>query len=114
CLQIRNRLKSEFGIMQTSVSRELALRKLDPDVRVQVESNHEDFKKMLGYQPQLDFSGAQPTKASEAQQPTEAELADKQGFKVEDAGSEGETMMPEQPEFLRRSQKPTGVIERQG
>jgi hypothetical protein len=92
---VRNRLKSEFGILSTSVAREVALRKLDPDVRVQVESNHEDFKKMLGYQPQLDFVAGQtqPTAASAKAQPSEAELADKgddEGFEVnEDEGENG-------------------------
>lgn len=101
---VRNRLKSEFHILASSVSRELSLRKLDADVRVQVESNHEDFKKMLGYQPSLDFAGAQPTDASLKAQPPEAKLAERntepsrtkpaEGFKVE-----GE---------------PTGVITREG
>ena len=61
----RNRLKTEFGILSSSVSREVALRKLDKDVRVQVETNHEDFKKMVGYQPSLDFVGGHATHATQ-------------------------------------------------
>lgn len=71
---VRNRLKTEFGILASSVAREIALRKLDPDVRVQVETNHEDFKKMLGYQPSLDFVAGNATSASVKAQPSEAEL----------------------------------------
>jgi len=117
---VRNRLKSEFGILSTSVAREVALRKLDPDVRVQVESNHEDFKKMLGYQPQLDFAGGVATDASVKAQPSEAQLHDVRGnkgderFEVEDADKgEGETEgeeMPPVPDNLKRS----GVITREG
>lgn len=70
----RNRLKTEFHILASSVSREVSLRKLDADVRVQVETNHEDFKKLVGYQPSLDFAGAKPTDASVKAQPSEAEL----------------------------------------
>lgn len=71
---VRNRLKSEFGILASSVAREVALRKLDADVRVQVETNHEDFKKMLGYQPSLDFVNGVATEASAKAQPKEADL----------------------------------------
>lgn len=119
-LQVRNRLKSEFGILSTSVARELALRKLDPDVRVQVETNHEDFKKMLGYQAQLDFVAGQtqPTEASAKAQPSEAELAgngDEEGFEVSGEGeaedqTQGQHEMPPVPENLRRP----GVITREG
>lgn len=75
---VRNRFKTEFGILASSVSRELALRKLDTDVRVQVETNHEDLKKMLGYQPSLDFTNGVATTASAKAQPSEAELEKKQ------------------------------------
>lgn len=71
---VRNRFKSEFGILASSVSRELTLRKLDTDVRVQVETNHEDLKKMLGYQPSLDFTGTGITTASAKAQPSEDAL----------------------------------------
>lgn len=94
----RNRLKTEFGILSTSVAREVALRKLDPDVRVQVESNHEDFKKMLGYQPQLDFVEGQATQASQKAQPSEAQLAggNAGGFEVND--DEAEEQAPQRIE----------------
>lgn len=65
---LRNRLRTEFSILASSVARELALRKLDADVRVQVETNHEDFKKMLGYQPSLDFQDGVATMASQKAQ----------------------------------------------
>lgn len=74
---LRNRLRTEFAILASSVSRELSLRKLHIDVRVQVETNHDDFKKMLGYQPSLDFTGAKPTDASLKAQPSEAKLAER-------------------------------------
>jgi hypothetical protein len=70
----RNALKSECGILASSVAREMAMRKLDSDVRVQVETNYEDTKKMTGYQPSLDFAGTKPTDASVKAQPKEAEL----------------------------------------
>lgn len=110
---VRNRLKIEFGIMSSSVAREIALRKMDPDVRVQVESNHDDFKKMLGYQPSLDFVGAAPTAASVKAQPSEEP---KEGFEVHDEAAaeqdnaEAGEEMPAIPENLRH----TGVISREG
>jgi hypothetical protein len=102
---VRNSLKTEFGILASSVAREVALRKLDADVRVQVETNHEDFKKMLGYQPSLDFVGGVATEASQKAQPKEAELderstepqrgpkppaADGKGFEVQDEDEGGD------------------------
>jgi hypothetical protein len=105
---VRNRLKTEFGILSSSVAREVSLRKLDPDVRVQVETNHDDLKKMLGYQPQLDFDGERPTQASAKAQPSEAELTSEHpdepddGFEVED---------DEEP-ITKHSHK--AVIEREG
>lgn len=106
---LRNRLRTEFSILASSVSREIALRKLDPDVRVQVETNHEDFKKMLGYQPSLDFqdgiatSATNKAVASDARDtsPARTPHPDQQkpgGFKVEEE-EEGEG---------------GGVIEREG
>lgn len=96
---VRNRLKYEFNILASSVAREVALRKLDADVRVQVETNHEDFKKLLGYQPQLDFVGGEVTASSAKAQPTEAELDARDpepkrgpkhaaGFSVDEEGEE--------------------------
>lgn len=92
---VRNRLKSEFSILASSVAREVSLRKLDADVRVQVETNHEDFKKMLGYQPSLDFQGGIATDATNKAvpsdgrntEPTRTPALDKQqsaGFSVID------------------------------
>lgn len=85
---LRNKAKSEFGVLSGVLAHEMRLRKMDSDVRVQFESNHQDVKKMLGYQPELDFVGGTPTKASVAVQPTEAELAARNGdkkFTVDDA-----------------------------
>lgn len=110
---VRNRLKSEFHILASSVSRELSLRKLDADVRVQVESNHEDFKKMLGYQPSLDFSGAKPTDASLKAQPSEAELAERNT-----EPTRGKTHKPDEKGFHVESaeddKQEAGVIVREG
>ncbi len=74
----RNRAKTEFGVLAGVLAHEIRLRKMDKDVRVQFESNHQDVKTMLGYQAELDFVGGTPTKASLKQQPTEAELQSKQ------------------------------------
>lgn len=74
CRDLRNGLKTKFNILSSSVARELALRKLDADVRVQVETNHDDFKRMLGYQPSLDFTNGVATTASAKAQPSEGEL----------------------------------------
>ena len=109
---IRNSLKTEFGVLSSSVAREVALRKLDPDVRVQVETNHEDLKKMLGYQPQLDFVGGQPTDASIKAQPSEAELAGKEGFEVNDGEESAEDDQIEGQHGMPPA--PRGVITREG
>lgn len=110
---VRNRLKSEFHILASSVSRELSLRKLDADVRVQVETNHEDFKKMLGYQPSLDFSGAQPTDASLKAQPSEAELTERNT-----EPTRGKALKPDDKGFhvegAAEGKEGAGVITREG
>lgn len=97
---LRNKAKSEFGIMSGPLAHEMRLRKMDDDVRVQFESNHSDLKVALGYQPELDFAGAQPTRASASQQPSEAQIRGRkpqvaaepeEGYSVEgDGGEEGE------------------------
>lgn len=85
---LRNRAKSEFGVLSGPLSHEIRLRKMDKDVRVQFESSHQDLKGALGYQPELDFQGGVPTKASVKAQPSEAKLASKdpapERFDVED------------------------------
>lgn len=109
---VRNSLKTEFGVMASSVAREIALRKLDPDVRVQVETNHEDLKKMLGYQPQLDFVAGAPTQASVKAQPDEAALAQKAPtFAVEEGEDDGGEEAEEDAEAPARR---PGVITREG
>lgn len=118
---VRNSLKTEFGILSSSVAREIALRKLDPDVRVQVETNHEDLKKMLGYQPQLDFVAGVATQASVKAQPSEDDLKAKESFKVEgdDNGPEEQELSDEAPEEEETPPVPDnlkrpGVITREG
>lgn len=71
---IRNSLKTEFGILSGPLAHEIRLRKMDSDVRVQFESAHKDLKIALGYQPELDFAGPIPTQASLKAQPSEGEL----------------------------------------
>jgi hypothetical protein len=73
----RNALKSECGILASSVAREMAMRKLDSDVRVQVETNYEDTKKMTGYQAQLDFVNGVATTASAKAQAPEGKAAER-------------------------------------
>lgn len=84
---LRNRAKSEFGVLSGPLSHEIRLRKMDKDVRVQFESGHGDLKQALGYQPELDFQGGVPTKASVKAQPSEDAMASKDPsparFKVE-------------------------------
>lgn len=52
---LRNRAKTEFGILSSVLAYEIRLRKMDKDVRIQVESGHHDLKCMLGYQASLDL-----------------------------------------------------------
>ena len=52
----RNRLKTEFNISKRNVADELRMRKLDRDVRIQIESGAHDLKEMLGYQASLDLA----------------------------------------------------------
>lgn len=115
---VRNRLKTEFGILASSVAREVALRKLDADVRVQVETNHEDFKKMLGYQPQLDFAdGSTPTNASVKAQPKEAELertTEPTRAPKPPAAPEGKVFTVEKDEGEEKDGDDSNVITREG
>lgn len=125
---LRNRAKTEFSILSGPLAHELRLRKMDVDARVQFESSHEDLKTSLGYQPSIDFNGAEPTKASAEAQPSDAKLANKavhedqdddEGFEVEEDAEEADTddeddegtgLPDEVPANLRRSNK----IEREG
>lgn len=52
---LRNKAKTEFGVLSSVFAHELRLRKMDPDVRIQFESGHVDLKNMLGYQASLDL-----------------------------------------------------------
>lgn len=53
---LRNRAKTEFGVLSTVLAHEIKLRKMDQDVRIQFESGHHDLKEMLGYQASLDLA----------------------------------------------------------
>lgn len=66
---IRNRAKTEFGILSWNWGHEVAMRKKDKDVRIQLESGAVDLKNMLGYQASLDLK---PTTVAR----TEEEYAD--------------------------------------
>lgn len=107
---VRNRLKSEFHILASSVSRELSLRKLDADVRVQVESNHEDFKKMLGYQPSLDFVNGVATTASQKAQGSEGA----EGRNTEPNRTAHKPQAEEKGFEVDNNEKDSGVITREG
>lgn len=105
---LRNKAKTEFGILSGPLAHELRLRKMDGDVRVQFESNHSDLKVALGYQPELDFAGGVPTQASVKAQPPEAEMPSnvKPLYSVKD--EDDETSNPD------TTAKSGGVIEREG
>ena len=100
---LRNQAKTEFGVLSGPLAHEMRLRKMDGDVRVQFESSHSDLKKALGYQPELDFAGAQPTQASAKAQPSEAELGER--YSVDDG---------EDAEGKETEQQPGNVITREG
>lgn len=52
---LRNRAKSEFGVLSGPLAHEMRLRKMDQDVREQFESAHNDLKMALGYQTEMEF-----------------------------------------------------------
>ena len=52
---IRNKVKSEYGVLSSVFAHEMRLRKLATDARVQFESGHADLKTALGYQHSLDL-----------------------------------------------------------
>lgn len=123
---LRNRAKSEFGVLSGPLSHEIRLRKMDKDVRVQFESGHGDLKQALGYQPELDFQGGVATQASVKAQPPEAQLSKDKGpskerFEVDaedaedpaDAQEEAEEEA-EQPAPKKPVASPKNVIEREG
>jgi len=68
---LRGEAKTKYGVDSKPFNHEIMLRKLDPDVRVQFETNHADLKVALGYQPSLDFENGWPTAQSERAQPPE-------------------------------------------
>jgi hypothetical protein len=53
---IRNKVKSEYGVLSSVFAHEMRLRKLANDARVQFESGHADLKIALGYQHSLDLN----------------------------------------------------------
>lgn len=52
---LRNKAKSDFGVLSFNLNEEIRFRKLDPDVRKQYESGRVDIQAMLGYQASLDL-----------------------------------------------------------
>lgn len=58
---IRVKAKDEFGIATRVFSIELQLRKLDVNVRAEIEQGHADLKAMLGYQMALQLAAPEPT-----------------------------------------------------
>lgn len=75
---LRNRAKSEFGILSTVLAHEIGLRKKDPDVRAQFESGHRDLKSALGYQEILTFDNpnVEPPAVKPQPKPVQAVEAD--------------------------------------
>lgn len=68
---LRNKAKTEFGIMAGPLAHEIRLRKMDRDVRIQFESSHHDLKVMTGYQLALDLKdGTIPRTEEEFVDPT--------------------------------------------
>lgn len=108
---LRNRAKTEFGILSGALAHEMRLRKMDGDARVQFESAHDDLKKALGYQPELDFAGATPTKASLNAQPSEDELS---RYGQDDKDPEPEHDSQEDDEAEEAPKHNHGKIDREG
>jgi hypothetical protein len=115
---LRNRAKTEFGVLSGPLSHEIRLRKMDKDVRVQFESGHGDLKQALGYQPELDFQDGVPTKASAKAQPSEAQMASKDPspdrYEVEEDEGEGaEEEGEDVPTATKHTQRPKKQAEDQ-
>lgn len=53
---LRVKAKEEFGVATRVFSIELSMRKLDENVRAEIEQGHADLKCMLGYQMALNFA----------------------------------------------------------
>ena len=69
---IRNRAKTEFGVLSSAWAHEVRLRKMDEDVRVQFEEGHKDLKCALGYQLPL-FADSEYEEHDETQAEAEQE-----------------------------------------
>jgi uncharacterized protein (UPF0335 family) len=102
---IRAKAKEEFGIQIKNFSQEIAMRKLDPDVRIQFEQGVQDLKGMLGYQ--FAFNIASPKKEGEGDkgegkpEPKAAETAKEE---VEGEGDDPDAIPSEKnPAFLRKA-----------
>jgi len=111
---LRNRAKSEFGILSGPLAHEMRLRKMDTDVREQFESAHRDLKVALGYQTEMEF-----LRKSEEEQikivkdaPTHEEVkAGEAKFTVE-ADPEDDLKKP--PEEVSSGAITGGIISREG
>ena len=81
---LRNRAKSEFGVLSSSLAHEMRLQKMDRDVRDQFEQSHRDIKIALGVQTEMEF-----LKAGEAEQiKPNLKHAHQPGFTVEEPAEE--------------------------
>jgi|GEM_PF-4427250 len=98
---LRNRAKSEFGVLSGPLAYELRLRKMDTDVREQFESAHKDLKVALGYQTEMEF-----LKSGEKAQIPAKEHAHQPGYSVEHGEDDGAD--------APQSQAAGGIISREG
>lgn len=53
---LRNKMKTEYGVLGFNLNEEIRMRKLDRDVRIQYEAGRVDLQTMLGYQASLDLA----------------------------------------------------------
>jgi hypothetical protein len=92
---IRVRAKEEFGIPLRVWAIEKAMRKLDVNVRAEIEQAHSDLKMMIGYQMALNLVA--PAAKDEENDPVEAASRKVTGIR---SGSPAlKTVQPEADEF---------------
>ena len=114
---LRNRAKSEFGILSGPLAHEMRLRKMDTDVREQFESAHRDLKIALGYQTEMEFLRKSEEEQIKGPQivkdaPTHEEVrAEEAKFTVE---ADPEDDMKKPPEEVSSGALTGGIISREG
>lgn len=69
---LRVRAKDEFGIPTRVFTIEMSMRKLDPNVRAEIEQAHADLKAMTGYQMALNLLPHSEGSEGEENDPVEA------------------------------------------